>query len=86
MNALSFGNTPQNRERIYIVGFKNEEDYKKFSFPDPIPLTTNLSDIIDFENKVSDKYYYIEGKFKGNIYSELKKSVKNFNTIYQWRR
>lgn len=86
MNALAFGNTPQNRERIYIVGFKNEEDYKKFSFPDPIPLKISLSDIIDFENKVSDKYYYVEGKFKGNIYSELKKSVKNSNTIYQWRR
>ncbi|MBS4761223.1 DNA cytosine methyltransferase [Carnobacteriaceae bacterium zg-ZUI252] len=86
MNAMSSGNTPQNRERIYIVGFRNEEDYKKFAFPDPIPLTRRLSDIIDFENKVDDKYYYTEGKYKGNIYNELVKAMTDFTTTYQWRR
>lgn len=86
MNAMTSGNTPQNRERIYIVGFKNEEDYKRFAFPDPIPLTTSLSDIIDFKNKVDDKYYYTAGKYKGNIYHELVNSMTDPNTTYQWRR
>lgn len=86
MNSMSSGNTPQNRERIYIVGFKDEEDYKKFAFPDPIPLTTGLSDIIDFKNKVDDKYYYTAGKYKGNIYNELVKSMTDPTTTYQWRR
>lgn len=39
LNAMEYGNTPQNRERIYIVDFKNKKEYEKFSFPDPIPLT-----------------------------------------------
>ena len=68
LNAMTFGNIPQNRERIYIVAFKDEKVYKNFEFPLPIALTTKLSDIIDFENKVPEKYYYREGKYKGDIY------------------
>lgn len=86
INAMDTGNTPQNRERIYIVGFREEKDYEKFSFPTPIPLQTKLSDIIDFEGKTEDKYYYTPGKYKGNIYSELARSVTASDTVYQWRR
>ena len=38
LNAMECGNVPQNRERIYIVGFLSEEEARKFSFPKPIPL------------------------------------------------
>ena len=38
LNAMEYGNVPQNRERIYIVGFLNEKDFLRFTFPDPIPL------------------------------------------------
>ena len=61
LNAMEYGNTPQNRERIYIVGFREIEEYEKFEFPKPIPLTKKLSDIIDFKNKLDDKYYYVAG-------------------------
>ena len=37
MNTCEYGNVPQNRERIYIVAFKNKEDYANFSMPLPIP-------------------------------------------------
>jgi len=37
LNSMEYGNVPQNRERIYIVGF---------SFPDPIPLTKSIDDIV----------------------------------------
>lgn len=86
LNAMEYGNIPQNRERIYIVAFKDEEVYRRFDFPKPIKLTTKLSDIIDFENKVDEKYYYTEGKYKGNIYELLVEAMDDENAIYQWRR
>jgi len=86
LNAMQYGNVPQNRERIYIVAFKDEEVYKNFEFPDPIPLKTPLSDIIDFNTKIDEKYYYREGKYKGDIYEQLVESMDDSNAIYQWRR
>ncbi|HGI5476854.1 TPA: DNA (cytosine-5-)-methyltransferase, partial [Streptococcus pyogenes] len=32
-NASEYGNIPQNRERIYIVAFKNKKDYANFELP-----------------------------------------------------
>ena len=72
LNAMEYGNIPQNRERIYIVAFKDMEMYKSFEFPLPIPLKKKLSDIIDFKNLVDEKYYYTEGKYKGDIYESRK--------------
>lgn len=86
LNAMECGNTPQNRERIYIVGFKNEEAKEKFDFPTNIPLTKTIQDIIDFETKLDDKYYYTPGKYKGDIYEKLVEAMDDSNTVYQWRR
>lgn len=84
LNASEYGNVPQNRERIYIVGFQDEEAYKNFEFPDPIPLTKLLKDVIDYEHKVDDKYFYTKDKYK--FYDQLKESMVNMDTLYQWRR
>lgn len=86
LNAMNFGNVPQNRERIYIVAFKDPGEFSRFNFPMPIPLTTKLSDIIDFESKLPPKYYYTKGKFKGDIYEKLVKAMDDPNAVYQWRR
>ena len=51
LKARDFG-LPQNRERIYIVGFKDNDII--FSFPKPINKETNVGFIL--ENKVDDKY------------------------------
>jgi DNA (cytosine-5)-methyltransferase 1 len=53
LNALDYG-VPQKRERIIIVGFK---DNILFSFPDPVPVSERktLKDIL--ENNVDEKYY-----------------------------
>lgn len=84
MNGCEYGNVPQNRERIYIVAFADRNDYEKFEFPGPIPLTKKLSDVIDFENKVDDRFYYTPEKCI--FYEHLENDIKNKNTIYQWRR
>lgn len=86
LNAMEYGNVPQNRERIYIVAFKNKEIYKNFDFPLPIPLKTKLSSVIDFKKQMDDKYYYTEGKYKGDIYEKLVEAMDDENAIYQWRR
>ncbi|CAA6805399.1 MAG: DNA-cytosine methyltransferase (EC [uncultured Sulfurovum sp.] len=51
LKAREFG-LPQNRERIYIVGFLDET--VQFSFPKPLNIETRVGDILDEE--VDDKY------------------------------
>lgn len=61
MNAKFYGNIPQQRNRIYIVGFKNKKDHEKFSFPKKIPLTKTAFDLFD-KDKKSEKYYMTNHK------------------------
>ena len=56
MNAKEYGDLPQQRNRIYIVAFKNEADIKRFRFPEKIDLTRTAFDLFDKE-KQEDKYY-----------------------------
>lgn len=84
LNAKDYGNIPQNRERIYIVGFKDREAYKNFDFPNPVPLTTKLTDVIDFTSKIEDKFYYTEDKYA--FYPKLNEAIISQDTVYQWRR
>ena len=84
LNGKDYGNVPQNRERIYVVGFKNKEDYDAFEFPKPIKLTRTIHDIIDFHGKKDEKYYYREGKQP--FYDKLVPAIISQETIYQWRR
>jgi len=85
MNACKYGNVPQNRERIYIVAFRDKEDYDRFMMPIPILLDSCIEDIFNFETKVDDKYYYVEGKYKGDIYKTLFSEMTDSRTVYQWR-
>ena len=55
LNSKDFG-VPQNRERIYIVCFRNDIAPKSFSFPKPTNKKVCIRDIME-ENPVSVKYY-----------------------------
>ncbi len=55
INSKDFG-VPQNRERIYIVAFKNTIDSTGFEFPKPTDSSKRISDIIE-KDPVSVKYY-----------------------------
>lgn len=85
LNAKDYGNIPQNRERIYIVGFRSKVAFNHFEFPQPIPLTNPLKKYIDFKNAVDDRYYYSEEK-NPTFYDKLKEKITSQDTIYQWRR
>ncbi|MCX6757683.1 MAG: transcriptional repressor LexA [Candidatus Nomurabacteria bacterium] len=80
LNSMEYGNIPQNRERIYIVGFKNQNYTEKFKFPEPVKLTVKITDLL--EKNVPEKYYY-DGK---PLFEKLKKDVKEEGKVYQWRR
>ncbi len=86
LNACEYGDVPQNRERIYIVAFRDKEDYDKFQMPLPIELKKGIKDVFDFTDKVDERYYYTPGKYKGDIYDLLNESMDDDNTVYQWRR
>ena len=55
MNARDFG-VPQNRERIFIVGFRNKAAANRFSYPKPLGVHTTIADILE-KQEVSVKYY-----------------------------
>lgn len=84
LNASEYGNVPQNRERIYIVAFRDINDYNRFKMPLPVKLKRKISDVIDFEASVGEKYYYNADNCY--FYEDLKRDAQNSDTIYQWRR
>lgn len=84
LNACEYGNIPQNRERIYVIGFLEKNVAEKFYFPNSVRLETRLEDVIDFDNVQDEKYYYTKNKCK--FFDELKENIKSSHNIYQWRR
>lgn len=80
LNSMEYGNVPQNRERIYIVGFKEKKNIDKFEFPKKIPLTKKITDLLDKE--VEQKYYYNDKP----LFEKIKDFDMKEGFVYQWRR
>lgn len=57
LNAKHYG-IPQNRERIFALSIHKDVDNGNFKFPEQIPLTTRLKDILE---KTVDEKYYLSG-------------------------
>ena len=55
INAKHFG-VPQNRERIFIVGFQKKANYENFEYPKPLNLPVSFADVKETE-PVSVRYY-----------------------------
>lgn len=81
LNTMEYGNLPQNRERLYILGFKNKEDFDKFEFPKPQKLDKKLADILE-KTEIDDYYYYNDKP----LFAKIKDDITKENTVYQWRR
>ena len=62
LNARDFG-LPQNRERIYIVGFINRKN-KDFVYPKKTKIKTQVGDIL--EPKPDKKYFISDRLWKGH--------------------
>lgn len=84
LNTCKITNVPQNRERIYIVCFKEKALYDKFEFEFKEGVNEPLVNFL--ETNIPDKYYYND---KTVIYKELTENVVKSietNTVYQYRR
>ena len=55
INAKEFG-VPQNRERIFIVGFRKDLAIDRFEYPEPLENNPTLENILE-GSEVSVKYY-----------------------------
>jgi DNA (cytosine-5)-methyltransferase 1 len=55
INAKDFG-VPQNRERVFIIGFRDDLAIDSFEYPNPTVPTPKFVDVKE-ENPVSVKYY-----------------------------
>lgn len=65
LRAADFG-VPQNRERIYIVGFSNETtSVTEFEFPVPTLAPTRVGDIL--EEQVDEKYTISDRLYEGHM-------------------
>lgn len=90
LNAKDFG-VPQNRVRIYIVGFLKQKfkPEARFIFPEPLAMPTRLGDILeanpDEKYTISDKLWAghqrrrVEHKEKGNGFGY---SIFNAESVY----
>jgi DNA (cytosine-5)-methyltransferase 1 len=80
LNSMEYGNIPQNRERIFIVGFLDKNKAEAFEFPKKIPLTKSFREFT--ANEAEDKYYYNDKP----LYEKIKNDINSEETVYQWRR
>lgn len=80
LNSYEYGNVPQNRERVYIVWFRDQKASERFEFPKKIKLEVSFNDLL--EENVGKEYYY-NGK---PLYDRIKDDVVKTDAVYQWRR
>lgn len=80
LNGITHGNIPQNRERIFIVGFLDRKKAEAFNFPEKIKLKRSFKEFVN--NQAHDKYYYNDKP----LYDKIKNDINSEDTIYQWRR
>ena len=80
LNSMEYGNIPQNRERIFIVGFLDKNKAEAFDFPKEINLTKHFKEYVS--NEAEDKYYYNDKP----LYDKIKNDINSEETVYQWRR
>jgi DNA (cytosine-5)-methyltransferase 1 len=83
MNTMQYGNIPQNRERIFIVGFLEEEALNNFTWPKQVSLTRSIDHILDRQEKQDPAYYYTANS---QYFNMLQETMTRRDTVYQLRR
>jgi DNA (cytosine-5)-methyltransferase 1 len=78
INSFDYG-VPQNRIRIYIIGFKEEKYFQKFILPRSIEKKLKLGDILGIEVKRSIDNKIVQMDLFGNIIEPKTMSLSNTN-------
>ncbi len=76
VNAMNFG-VPQHRERIYIVGFRKDQNVTSFEYPQPTDTSKRFIDIRE-EKEVSPKYY-LSTQYQHTLYEHKKRHESRGN-------
>lgn len=85
MNTCEYTHVPQNRERLFIVGFLDKQTAESFVWPTKLSQrsTVESSGLLQPFEEVDSKYH---AKDTWKIFPKLLESVVLENTIYQYRR
>ena len=81
LNSFDYG-VPQNRIRIYIVGFLNKEFADKFKIPKPLEKKIKLSNILsDFNEKIIETENEMPRDLFGEIITQKSMSLSTSNGL-----
>lgn len=64
LNAEEYG-VPQRRQRVVIVGFRDEDDYLKFQYPTPVESRKTLGNVIDLIADQEEKWFFSQKAVDG---------------------
>lgn len=88
MSPSEYADIPQNRERIFIIGFDpkqvNIPDGFQFMFPEKVKKTIQISDIINYD--IHDTSLTYDETYNSRYYPQMKDVINKRETVYQWRR
>jgi|TARA_B110000967_G_scaffold170562_1_gene180595 DNA (cytosine-5)-methyltransferase 1 len=94
LNTADYTKVPQNRERTFIIAFRDEVNWKgspngtlskKFFDlfpPNKLLKPDSIEKYLD-KDEVDEKFFYRQDKYN---YKELREAMRSKETIYQWRR
>ncbi len=81
LNSFDYG-VPQNRIRIYIVGFKDKKFADKFRLPKPLEKKIKLADILfDFNEKIFKNTNDISRDLFGEVITQKSMSLSTSNGL-----
>jgi DNA (cytosine-5)-methyltransferase 1 len=82
LNSMTHANIPQNRERLFIVGFLDQGKSAKFTFPEKVKLVATIDDCL--RHDLAQPRHFYDDRF--DCFSLIKRELKSEDTLYQWRR
>ncbi len=81
LNSFDYG-VPQNRIRIYIVGFRDKEFANKFKLPKPLDKKIKLADILsDFNEKIIETENEMPKDLFGEVITQKSMSLSTSNGL-----